>query len=150
MHSLFSRLALPWASLQGATSAKPNADWSTNAANSPGSMSSGHTLSAHGPETLPPAIASQPETRRMVIKASLNKLFSERYFSICTLDSILDAMQGTKRTEAYTLLRTLHCMDYASMPVDLRDRIPQLVNEALQPPQVDCIATEIALRGINT
>ncbi len=148
MQSLFSRLALPWASSQGATSTKQSAGWNTNAASSQESMNFGHTLSEHGSKTLQPAIASLPETRRLVITASLNKLFSERHFSICTLDAILDTMQGTRNTEAFRLLRTLHCMDYASMPIELRNSIPQLVNEALNPPPVECIATETAMQGI--
>ena len=148
MQSLLSRLALPWASSQRNTSAKQNESWNTNGASSQGSMNFGPTLSAHGHGKLLPAIANQPETRRLVITASLNKLFTERHFSICTLDAILDCMQGTRHTEAHRLLRTLHCVDYASMSSELRNSIPLLVNEALQPPEVVCAATETALQGV--
>lgn len=148
MHSLLLRLASHRASSSATDSAKQNDAWTTSAAEQTVSGMSGQSLHANASGSLQPTIASLPETRRLVLTASLNKLFSEKHFNICTLDAILDTMQGSQRTEAYRLLRTLHCMDYAAMPRELRDCLPQLVNEALRPPETVCVATEIALQGV--
>lgn len=148
MQSLFSRLALPWASSSDTGSAKQTPDWSTSADASTASTSSGPTLSGHGQMSCLPSIANLPETRRLVVTTALNHLFNERHFSICTLDRVLDTMQGTQKSDAYKLLRTLHCVDYAAMPPELRNSIPTLVNEALRPPMVACVATDVALQGV--
>lgn len=82
------------------------------------------------------------------MQTGLNHLFNKSYFDICALDSILSVVQSSRATEAYKLLRVLHCVDYASMPKALRDSLPELVNEALNPPEVVCIAVDVAMRGL--
>lgn len=149
MQSLLSRLALPWASSLGTGSAKPTSTWNTSEESSTGSTTSGPTLSAPGQTSCLPAVANLPETRRLVVTAALNELFDKKHFSICRLDSVLEVMNGTRRSDAYRLLSTLHCVDYAAMTPDLRERIPALVNEALRPPVVVCLATEVALQGVD-
>lgn len=80
---------------------------------------------------------------------ALNELFTKKHFNICALDSVLEVMNGTDRSEAYKLLRTLHCVDYSAMPPELRERIPALVNEAMRPKVATCIATDMALQGVQ-
>jgi hypothetical protein len=97
-----------------------------------------------------PAIASLPETRQLVVTAALDHLFTQDYFSVCQLDSVLKVVNRPQSGDAYTLLRSLHCVEYANMPQALRDRIPHLVNECLRSPDAQpCLATTVALQGVE-
>ena len=149
MQSLFSRLASRSASSPGTTSAKPTADSNTAEASWQESTGHGDTFSLPRPEKSLPAIASLPTTRRLVVTAALNELFTKKYFNICQLSAVLEVTNGSENTEAYRLLRTLHCVDYAAMSPELRNTIPQLVNECLAPPPKHCLATDIALQGVT-
>ncbi len=78
-----------------------------------------------------PSVASLPETRRLVAEAAINRLFTERHFSICSLDELIKLTGAQRGSDAYRLLRPLHCMDWADMTPELRERVPLLVREAL-------------------
>lgn len=150
MSSLLSPLVRLLGSSSATGSTNRSEPWITNEESSTESTSFGHTLSAPGKTTSLPSIASLPETKRLVVTQALNDLFTKGHFSICGLNSILEVMGNPYRGEAYTLLRTLHCVDYNKMPADLRNRIPQLVNECLRPPEpTACLATEVALQGVE-
>lgn len=129
-------------------SAKQTASSNTTAASSTESTRCGPPLSPAGAEKYCSALATLPETRRLVVTAALNELFSKKSFNICQLDAVLEVTNGSQKTDAYRLLRTLHCMDYASMTPELRSTLPQLVNECLAPPPRHCLATDIALSNV--
>lgn len=82
-------------------------------------------------------VSQMPETQQLVLRTATRKLFDKRYFDICTVDTLMKLIGTTAPTHAYTQLRALHCVDYADMPQDLRERIPHLVRECLAGPTAD-------------
>ncbi|MFM7012548.1 MAG: hypothetical protein ACKO0Z_24995, partial [Betaproteobacteria bacterium] len=78
---------------------------------------SGPTSSVHG-LTTSTSVAHLPSTRRLVVETALNKLLTSKHFSICTVNSILEVMSLPRKSQAYTALCALHCIDYADMPSD--------------------------------
>lgn len=91
-----------------------------------------------------------PETRRLVVTAALDKVLTQKYFDVCTIDTILKIMGTRKNCAAYDLLHALHCMHYDQMQPELRNSIPQLINECLRGPIQDAgAATGAALEGIT-
>ncbi len=72
--------------------------------------------------------------KELAAVTALNSMFNENHFSICTLDRVASLLGRRPEAEAYRLLRTLHCIDYADMPAELRDALPGLVAK--------CIGTE--------
>lgn len=82
-------------------------------------------------------VSQMPETQQLVLRTATRKLFDKRYFDICTVDTLMKLIGTTAPTHAYTQLRALHCVDYADMPKDLRERIPHLVRECLAGPTAD-------------
>jgi len=130
-------------------SANKTAGSNTSAGGWTESTSSGPTWCPPGSTQHAPALAGLPEVRRLVVTQALDHLFTASYFSICHLDPVMDILNAPRHSEAYKLLRALHCVDYAAMRPELRERIPQLVNECLAPPAVvDCLATNVALNGV--
>lgn len=113
------------------------------------SDSFGPTLSAVGSNALSSSVAAMPETRRLVLKQGLDSLFTKPYFDVCQLDAIMKIVDAPEKGQAYQLLRVLHCVHYNTMEPALRDKIPQLVNECLRPPQVTVVATETAMQGVE-
>ena len=93
-------------------------------------------------------ISSMPSVKRMVVETALNKLFSERHFSVCTLDTVMKVMNISDKSDAYKQLHALHCVDYADMSDDMRQVLPMLVNEALKLPVIN-MATQEALKGVS-
>lgn len=146
MHSPLARLSELFS---GTGSAKRTAKSNTTADSWTESTKCGPTLSPAGAEKFCSALATLPETRRLVVTAALNELFTKKYFNICQLSAVLEVTNGSENTDAYRLLRTLHCVDYAAMSPELRNTIPQLVNECLAPPPKHCLATDIALQGVT-
>lgn len=96
-----------------------------------------------------PTIASLPETRQLVVTAALNDLFTKQWFDMCNLNKVREIVNAPRNSEAYKLLDALHCVAYDKMPPDLRNRIPQLVNEVLRPPIVVDPAVGVALEGVH-
>lgn len=68
----------------------------------------------------------------LALQAGLRELASKNYFSISTLDSLIALVGAScKGSRAYTLLHTLHCVDYGKMHPDLRAALPELIGECL-------------------
>lgn len=150
MFSLFARL-LPHSHSSRATGwgdGNPKR-LNMNGGNSMESTLSGRTLQALGPRSLS-CLAEMPETRRLVVTAALDKVLTQKYFDVCTIDTILKIMGTRKNCAAYDLLHALHCMHYDQMQPELRNSIPQLINECLRGPIQDAgAATGAALEGIT-
>ena len=110
----------------------------------------GHTLQLPGPMSSA-SLASLPETRRLVATAALDKFFSDSFLNISQLRDVMSALEIPQDSEAFNLLRTLHCVSYKKMSPELRERIPQLVNEALthRETYTHCLATEVAVARVN-
>lgn len=93
-------------------------------------------------------LSPQDQRTQLVAQTALNKLFTERHFSICTLDAVIDAIgKGNSNHPTYKQLRALHCIDYAEIPKSLRDQIPAMVNEVFTDAPV-IKATQDALNGV--
>lgn len=148
MLSIFSRRAQRSGSSLGTCSPELTEGSTTNADASKESTSYGPTLQVPGSMQLYPSVATLPQTRRMVVEQALNNLLSNAHFSICSIDNIATVMGVSRDTEAYRLLRTLHCMDYAKMSPQMRDALPHLINEALRPSHANNPATAVAMHGL--
>lgn len=93
-----------------------------------------------------------PETRQLVVMQAVEHLFKARHFSICQIDKVLELTGATRRSEAYGQLSALHCVDYADMAPELRERLPHLVREAItpkQPKNKPSAATAVACAGLE-
>ena len=106
-------------------------------------LCSPHHFGQHNP--VHQLMSEMPETKQLVLRAATRKLFDCRHFSICTVDSMMKLVGTTARSAAYTQLNALHCVDFADMPKDLRERIPHLVRECLAAQTAD-EAADIVLR----
>lgn len=93
-------------------------------------------------------ISSLPSVKKLVVETAVNKLFKEPFFSICTLDKVMDLMSVSDKTDAYKYLNALHCVHYKDMSPELRQLLPTLVNEALRLETIN-IATVEALKDIK-
>ncbi len=67
---------------------------------------------------------------KLAVEQAIKKLFTERHFSISTVDSIGD-MLGVNPSQHpnYKFLRGLHCVDYSAMPADLLAQLQDRVTE---------------------
>lgn len=71
---------------------------------------------------------SAEELKAMAVMVALRKALQEsKHFSICAIDAAITALAVVPDKEAYDTLRVLHCVDYMSMPRQLREAIPGLV-----------------------
>ena len=113
------------------------------------STSSGLTLLPPSQRACLPNVAHLPETKRLVVEVAINRLFTERHFSICSLDKLIELTGAQHGSDAYRLLRPLHCMDWADMPPELRERVPLLVREALQTNQWATEATATVMSALE-
>lgn len=85
----------------------------------------------------------------MVVLTAMKKLFDDKYFSICVVKDIADVIGVPKHGPAWDMLSALHCIYYASMPIELRESIPHLVNECLKAKQAAIESTRTALDGVT-
>jgi hypothetical protein len=70
--------------------------------------------------------------KHAAVVTALNDMVRRGSFSICTLDKCADILGVQVRgSEAYTLLSALHCVDFAAMPSNLKQAIPELIRECL-------------------
>jgi hypothetical protein len=72
------------------------------------------------------------DLKKLAALTAINNMLAGGHFNICAIDSVAE-MMGIPRngSEAYQTLRTLHCIDYAKMPVELRNAIPGLIEQVL-------------------
>lgn len=92
-------------------------------------------------------LSGVPEVKQLVVKTALDRLFTDKHFSVCTIDRVLEVLGRNRNTEAYKQLHALHCVDYSAMPEELKMVLPHLVNEALRLNNVN-VATDAALEGV--
>lgn len=90
------------------------------------------------------------ETKMMVAKVALEKVIKSTYLDICTVDKVIDLLGARRSGEAYKILSTLHCVHYDDMPMDLRGRIPLLINEILTTPIKASDVVDQMLRNVTT
>lgn len=66
---------------------------------------------------------------RLAIKAALDRLASQRYFSISVVDEILSVCGLPQSGRTYRALHLLHCVDYGYMAPELLASIPEAMAE---------------------
>lgn len=71
------------------------------------------------------------DLKALAALTALNEMFASSHFSICTIDKVATLLGVHPQRDAYNTLRTLHCVDWNRMPRQLRDSVPQLVQQAL-------------------
>jgi len=95
------------------------------------------TLNQHSPRTM------------LVAQASVNKILSKDWLSICEVDTLIDLLgKGNRKSKVYKELHALHCVHYSDMPKALRDQIPNMINELLTDEPVINSAVSTALNGV--
>lgn len=73
------------------------------------------------------------DLKQLAAVTALNDMFQRGHLSICTIDSIgrmlgIDPKRGG---DSYNILQSVHCVDFAKMPMELRDAIPGLIRDCL-------------------
>lgn len=60
------------------------------------------------------------DIKQIALSTALKKLFTERSFSICAIDDCVKMMNVIPDREVYEIMRTVHCVNYSDMPLELR------------------------------
>jgi hypothetical protein len=84
----------------------------------------------------------------MVVEQALDHLLTNNFFDITTMQKIMEVIGADRDTDAYKLLTSLHCVHYSKMRPELRDSIPQLINEALRPRGIAREVVDAVLDGV--
>lgn len=71
------------------------------------------------------------DLKKLAALTALNNMMAGNYFDICTIDKVADLLGIPRGGESYKTLSALHCIHYAKMPKELRDAIPELIEEVL-------------------
>lgn len=72
------------------------------------------------------------DLKNLAALTAINTMMQGGHFSICTIDKVADLMGiNCRGSDAYKTLSTLHCIDYAKMPRELRDAIPGMIEQIL-------------------
>jgi hypothetical protein len=69
--------------------------------------------------------------KNLAATTALNSMLADRHFSICTVDRVAKLLNLNPACDAYNILSSVHCIDYAKMPAELRQAIPSLIKECL-------------------
>jgi len=74
--------------------------------------------------------------KKQAAVVAVNTMLASERFSICTVREVCEMLGGDTNCEEYTLLRTLHCIDYAKMTPEIKKAIPQLIMACMKRPDV--------------
>lgn len=83
----------------------------------------------------------------MAAEAALQSMLSGKHFSICTIDKITEMLGIKPDKEAYSILATLHCIDYNTMRRELLEALPDLIHKVLQSPAFEASRINIVESG---
>jgi hypothetical protein len=87
------------------------------------------------------------ELKVVAAETALKKLVQGSHFSICTLDAIIKMMDVKPDREAYSILQTLHCVDYNQMRPELLQALPDLIVTVLGSPSFEASRVNIVAEG---
>lgn len=80
--------------------------------------------------------------KMMAAQTALKDMLSDKSFSICTVDKIIEMLGRHPDPSSYKVLSTLHCIKYRDMPTELLQRLPDLLcnclGEGSRPAITDC------------
>lgn len=85
----------------------------------------------------------------MAAEAALKKMVQSSHFSICTLDTIIKMMDVKPDRDAYSILHTLHCVDYNQMRPELLQALPDLIATVLRSPSLEASRINIVSDGTS-
>lgn len=71
------------------------------------------------------------DIKALAALTALNEMFAGSHFSICTIDTVAKLLGVHPQRDAYDTLHALHCVHWSKMPRELRDRMPELIQQAL-------------------
>ncbi len=71
------------------------------------------------------------DIKALAALTALNEMFAGTHFSICTIDKVATLLDIHPQRDAYETLQALHCVHWSKMPRELRDRMPELIQQAL-------------------
>lgn len=71
------------------------------------------------------------DLKQLAAMTALNETLAGNHFSICAIDNAGKLLGVNPKGEAYDTLHALHCIDYAKMPRQLREAIPDLIRQCL-------------------
>ncbi len=77
------------------------------------------------------ALGKLTEIEQLAVATALAKMLGEGFFSICTIDQIVKITGAIPDQRAYHTLRLLHCVNYADMPVQIRDQLGALIGAVI-------------------
>lgn len=83
----------------------------------------------------------------MAATAALQKMLAQKYFDICTIDNIIKMLGIVPDREAYSILHTLHCVDYDQMQPELLEQLSVLIMRVLDSPRMDTSRINIVTDG---
>jgi hypothetical protein len=83
----------------------------------------------------------------MAATAALQKMLTQSYFDICTIDNIIKMLCLVPDKDAYDILRTLHCVHYNQMPAELLEQLSILIMRVLDSPRMDVSRINIVNEG---
>lgn len=83
----------------------------------------------------------------MAATAALQKMLTQKYFDICTIDNIIKMLGIVPDREAYSILHTLHCVDYDQMQPELLEQLSVLIMRVLDSPRMDTSRINIVTDG---
>ncbi len=75
--------------------------------------------------------------RLMAVQAALNKMVTQGYFDITTIDNIAKLMELVPDRKQYTELRLLHCVHYDQMPAEMISMLPEKIMALLRSPTLE-------------
>lgn len=77
------------------------------------------------------------DIKLLAAEAALRKMVEGDYFDICTIDRMVEMLGIKPDAEAYSILRTLHCVHYNKMGAELLSALPELIHKVLDSPRFD-------------
>jgi len=73
------------------------------------------------------------ELKHATVVTALNDMIRRGWFSISCIDNCAEILGiSTRGSEAHTLLRALHCVEFAKMPPEVRAQVPELIKQVLR------------------
>lgn len=71
------------------------------------------------------------DLKQLAAITALNDMLQKGSVNICTIDTVATMLGVNCKGEAYSILRPLHCVDFARVPQQLKEAIPGLIKECL-------------------
>ena len=69
--------------------------------------------------------------KEKVTQIALDNMVRKGHFNICAIRDIQNMNNTVGEAEALRILAPLHCVDFADMPKDVREALPDLIRRAL-------------------